>query len=239
MSAGGKYLTRRRCEKCGENGVYLLGVAWHDCTMSVYYGLACVWIVNSPYYKHFRRSSEVATLLAMRAKRWISWVGLTVIGCGLVVFEISEASFGMGAAGVIGLALLTAIIIFLVGTVIGIGSGRWRVAGTSGAIVLTIIASSWVAGRITERQRQASMAAARPIIAAAEQYHGINGVYPASLQELIPTYLPSEPRTRMGLTGTQFHLAPDAWGGFGISFECPAFMVCYYESESKAWFYDD
>ena len=175
----------------------------------------------------------------MRIKRWFPWLGLPVLGGGLVAFGISEASFSMGAAGVIGLALLVAIIAFITGAVMGISSGRWRVAGISGAILLTIVSSIWVAGRIAHAQRYASMAAARPIIAAVEQFHRVNGTYPASLQELVPKYLPFEPRTRMGLSGTQFRLHAGAWGGFNITFECPAFMVCCYESESKTWSYDD
>ena len=101
-------------------------------------------------------------------------------------------------------------------------------------LLLAFVSASWTAHVISNRQRQASILAAQPIIFAAERFHATTGTYPTSLDELVPNFLPVKPHTRMGLGGTRFVLAsrPD---GFRLTFALPTDMVCSYDSQTKHW----
>jgi len=120
----------------------------------------------------------------------------------------------------------------------GIFTRRWRFTLYFGIALFVVLLSSWTANFVSERQRIASIAAAQPIVAAAERFHLATGTYPRSFDDLVPAYLAVEPRTRMGFHGTRFLLSsrPDR---FRVSFSLPAWMLCSYDSESKQWKIND
>ena len=174
-----------------------------------------------------RTKAKQVTLFAIALLAWVA----------LVAFQVG-ASFGFGTSGLLGLVLAASLLGFFVAALIGIISRRWRPTLYLGVALFIVFSSSWAAGFISTRQREASIAAAQPIIAAAERFHSATGSYPQSLDDLIPTYLPTEPRTRMGFRGTRFTLSarPDR---FHVTFALPAWMLCSYDSESKQWDIND
>ena len=151
----------------------------------------------------------------------------------LVAFQVG-ASFGFAATGLLGLLIAVSLAGFFAAVVVGVIRRRWRVVLYFGTGLFVVLSSSWAAGFISARQREASIAAAKPIIAAVGRFYSATGYYPQSLADLVPTYLPIEPRTRMGFRGTPFTLsvAPDR---FYVSFELPGWMRCSYDSASKQW----
>jgi hypothetical protein len=161
------------------------------------------------------------------------FTGALLVWAALVAFQVG-ASFGFGTAGLLGLVLAASLLGFCVAVVIGIISQRWRVTLYFGVALFVVFSSSWTARFISERQRQDSIAAAQPIIAAAERFYTASGAYPQSLDDLVPAYLPAEPRTKMGFRGTPFVLSsrPDR---FYVTFELPSWMLCTYDSQSKQW----
>lgn len=160
------------------------------------------------------------------AAAMLTWAALVSLMVG--------ASFSSGAAGLLGLLLVASLLCSFVAVIVGIISRRWRVTFYFGTAVFIIFSSSWAARFISTRQREASIAAAQPIIAAAERFHSSTGAYPQSLSDLIPAYLPTEPRTRMGFRGTPFALSSGS-DRFHVTFALPAWMLCSYDSKSKQW----
>lgn len=151
----------------------------------------------------------------------------------LVSLEVG-ASFGSTVTGLLGLLFVASLLCSFVAVIVGIISRRWRVTLYFGTALFIIFSSSWAARFISTRQREASIAAAQPIIAAAERFHSTTGAYPQSLSDLIPAYLPTEPRTRMGFRGTPFALSAGS-DRFHVTFALPAWMLCSYDSKSKQW----
>ena len=134
--------------------------------------------------------------------------------------------------------LIVSLLSFFVAVLVGIILRRWRVILYFGATLFLVFSASWTARFISERQREASIAAAQPIISAANRFHSNTGAYPQSLYDLVPAYLPTEPRTKMGFRGTPFSLStgPDR---FYVTFALPAWKLCTYNSESKQWHIND
>ena len=160
-----------------------------------------------------------------------------LVWTGLVALQIG-AAFGFAVSGLVGLALAVTLLGFLISASGAIFSRRWRRAIRFGLALLFLFSSFGTAGSISKRQQQASIIAAQPIIAAAENFHAATGAYPRSLGDLVPAYLPTEPRTKMGFGGASFLLSsqPD---GFRVSFALPAWMRCVYDSRAKKWSVND
>lgn len=168
-----------------------------------------------------------------KTKQIALYVSAPFAWAGFVAFQVG-AAFGFGGAGVVGLVLGASLIGFLVSALVGIATRRWRFTLYFGVALFAVLSSFWAASFISERQRLASIAAAQPIIAAAERFQMANGNYPRSFSDLVPAYLSTEPRTKMGFGGTRFVLSsrPDR---FHLSFSLRAWMLCSYDSESKQW----
>ena len=154
-----------------------------------------------------------------------------------MAFDVG-ASFGALASAVLGFVLVVSFLGFIGAVVFGLFSRRWRTTLYFG-VTFFLVLTALLAGRVVSvRQRAASMRAAEPIISAAERFHSVTGMYPRSIHELIPAYLPTEPRTKMGLRGTRFTLSagPDR---FCVTFALPSWMLCTYHSQSRKWVIDD
>lgn len=74
----------------------------------------------------------------------------------------------------------------------------------------------------------------QPIIDALEKYQVERGTYPASLNELIPTYLPQMPE-RATAFGIQYTRASEKSYTLLFRYAGPGMNVCTYKSEAKAW----
>jgi len=108
---------------------------------------------------------------------------LTIAGLLLAL----EAWLGIGFAGVgVGMVCL---ILFAVLAIVD-RQRRWhyfRVAATY--LLLSVATLSLISWNARLAQRRAS-----PVIAAVNRYHSEHGQYPTTLDQLVPTYLPSIPR---------------------------------------------
>ena len=88
---------------------------------------------------------------------------------------------------------------FLVALIKAIVQGRdWRVSVSRVVIPLItlviVLSNAWLQSRVAE-------AHAQKIIEASKQYQSTNGVYPRTLDELVPKYLGSVPRAKYALLG--------------------------------------
>ena len=171
-----------------------------------------------------------------RAKQTALCATILLAWAGLVAFQVG--AFGFGAAGVLGLVLGATLLGFCISALVGIATRRWNFTLYFGIALFSEFSSLWAAGFISERQRLPSIVATQPIIAAAERFHIATGSYPRSFDDLVPAYLSTEPRTKMGIRGTYFILSssPDQ---FHLSFELPVWMLCSYSSEAKQWEIND
>lgn len=164
--------------------------------------------------------------IALIAGAFLIWVALVALQVG--------GTFGFVMSGLVGLLSIVSILVAFVIVVISIITRRWRDALYSGIPFLFVCSTLWVAGFITDRQCEASKVAAQPIIAAAMRFHADTGKYPQSLDDLVPTYLPTKPHSVMGFYGTPFSLSSHA-DCLYIRFALPHWMRCSYDSDSKQW----
>lgn len=74
----------------------------------------------------------------------------------------------------------------------------------------------------------------QPVIDALEKFHAARGDYPASLPELIPTYLPQLPERA---TAFQLQYARVSATDYTLAFSYagPGMNHCTYKGQSKAW----
>ncbi len=157
---------------------------------------------------------------------FLAWAALVACQVG--------ASFGFESSALLGLFCIAPVVGLFIASLLGFFTRRWRAAWYFLAALAGVAASLAVSRGISARQREASIAAAEPIIAAAGRFHTATGAYPRSLADLIPAYLPGEPRTKMGFRGTSFRFSSGA-DGFEITFALPVWRVCSYDSRTKQW----
>jgi hypothetical protein len=105
----------------------------------------------------------------------------------------------------------------------------------SGWIVLLSFTAMVCAAPIKASQDRATMQVAESLISAIERCHADSGVYPKSLDALVPKYLPTVPKTRFGFGGSEFFYFSHP-EGFSLGFNLPAlFMQKIYDSKAHGW----
>ncbi len=162
-----------------------------------------------------------------------------------VLTSIALALLHIGAvpydnpAGILALLLSGAIVLASAGVALSaLVTRRWAHLASSGVAISAVVASLLVSRPVSQRQRAGSIAAAQPVLAAIERFRAQRGAYPETIQQLVPAYLPADPRTRMGFSGTPFYLRSKP-AGLTLYFDLPAAMRCSYDSESKRWHVHD
>jgi hypothetical protein len=116
---------------------------------------------------------------------------------------------------------------------------RKRAIAIGAGLMFVVPPASFIAaGALSELQREASITRAKTIIDGADHFRARTGRYPTSSAELVPDYLPAMPRTKMGLLGSDYYYATRG-DGYSLSFELPAWMVCHYDSRTRAWTISD
>lgn len=169
--------------------------------------------------------------LRLTASAFLVGIALTLLHVGAVPYDNPYGIISMLLSGTIVLAS-TGMAFYALRT------RRWGHLAYSGVAILAVVASLLVSRSVSHRQRIGSIAAAQPVLAAIERFRTERGVYPETIHQLVPAYLPAEPRTRMGFNGTPFHLRSKP-GKLTLYFDLPAAMRCSYDSESKQWHVHD
>jgi hypothetical protein len=158
--------------------------------------------------------------------RLLAWSALAV----LQISTTAEFVF-FTACMMVFLGLLGAIVTRLL-----LGSWASGLPSRIGFIFLFLLSSTVPAWLTHNSQEQASTVAAQPIITALEQFRAANGVYPKSLDDLVPVYLPAVPKTKMGFYGTRFEYYSENGNDFFIGFEGTMMFRFYnYNSKTKRW----
>jgi hypothetical protein len=167
------------------------------------------------------------------SRRVFACVGVLLLWGGLVALQISEL-FGYSQIGLLGLTIVGLVIGLFVALAIGAVKRRWKPALYIGVALVICLSSIFVVQTISARQQAASMAGAEPIIAAIERYHATTGAFPRTIAELIPTYLPSMPRSSMGFNGSEYLIWTDP-DGYRVEFALQGWNICAYDSRFKQW----
>lgn len=117
----------------------------------------------------------------------------TALIAGMIIL-VGEVVFGQAAlAGMTELAAAGALLLLAAGRVLKGDKARARGA----AFKALIFAALFVAGTALDvANKKIASSRAETIIAACRAYKGKTGAYPASLQALVPEYLPSVPRAK-------------------------------------------
>lgn len=158
--------------------------------------------------------------------------------CGLVAFQVSQASYGWIESAFLAL-LLVAITIAGVCTaslrfVFGLKSGWMYIA----SLWIFVVSAFMVARSITDYQSRATLAAAEPIIKAVDRFTLDNDSYPISLKVLVPAYLTTIPKTKMGITGGEFDFYNTLYDSI-LTFRMPAGSRYSYSFSRRKWIYHD
>jgi hypothetical protein len=144
-------------------------------------------------------------LANVRIQDWIGFLGDirgSLIGAG-VMFALDGVLSGSFIV-----SIFVCPIWFLVAVFKAIA--RWKDWPVAGVRVITpvitlalVLGNSWL-------QSQVAQAHAQKIIEASAQYEATNGVYPETLDKLVPKYLDSVPRAKYALSGEFFYwVCPD------------------------------
>jgi len=85
------------------------------------------------------------------------------------------------------------------------------------------------ARRVVARyQQRRSFERGDHIATALASYHQVSGFYPRTLSELVPHYLPTVPRSAMGvLQRVPFDYSCDVREGYSLAFAVPAWIICH------------
>ena len=108
-----------------------------------------------------------------------------------------------------------------------------------------IILSGWIAAicfvamtcalPFKSSQDRATMKAAESLISAIERCHADSGVYPKSLDALVPKYLPAVPKTSLGFGRSEFFYFSHP-EGFTLGYIRPALLMQEtYDSKTREW----
>ncbi len=169
--------------------------------------------------------------LRLTASAFLVGIALALLDVGAVPYDNPFGIVSMLLSGAIVLASVCVAFRALM-------TRRWGHLAYSGVAILTVVTSLLVSRSVSHRQRAGSIAAAQPVLAAIERFRTERGAYPETIHQLVPAYLPVEPRTRMGFNGTPFHLRSKP-GKLTLYFDLPAAMRCSYDSDSKQWHVHD
>jgi len=174
-----------------------------------------------------RTRANFIVLLLCALPLWVVWVALQVCSVG----------YGVGV-GLLDVLVAALILVFFGAIACSLRTKNWQVPLYIGVILGAYFCAIPPSERISRWQWRASILEAQSLIAAVESFHHDQGIYPNSIQQLIPAYLPAEPRTKMGLFGDRFEFIPDS-NGFRLEFYVPWSKWWTYDSESKEWTVSD
>jgi len=83
-------------------------------------------------------------------------------------------------------------------------------------------------GGVARYQQRRSFERGDHIATALASYHQVSGFYPRTLSELVPHYLPTVPRSAMGvLQRVPFDYSRDVREGYSLAFAVPAWIICH------------
>ncbi|RAK69873.1 hypothetical protein [Hymenobacter edaphi] len=104
------------------------------------------------------------------------------------------------------------------------------------AVVLPFVLAGW--------QADVSRRRATALIQVLEQYRARQGHYPDSLAQLVPAYLPAEPRTAYALGQYTFYYRPDAADtaradGYQLGYDEGLLVQSFYHGPAGSWHSDD
>lgn len=74
-------------------------------------------------------------------------------------------------------------------------------------------------------------------LGAIEDFRSQKGTYPKFLRELVPVDVSNIPATKMGFGDMPFFYSTRD-GMFVLSFNCPGWADCMFDSQSKSWVLD-
>lgn len=114
--------------------------------------------------------------------------------------------------------------------------GDWRVSVTR--VVIPVITLGLIFGNASLQSRMARVKAER-IIDACTQYRTVNGVYPKTMEALVPKYLDSIPRAKYALVLGEFSYSESDGQHSLMWVSTPPFGRPYYNFEQARWGYLD
>lgn len=169
--------------------------------------------------------------------RWFALLALLVGTAALSIAQL-EWSFGVMAAGLLGLAWVS-IVLAAIGSLCWGLFARRRTGLFAGAgLLLSLVLHVLVVRAVGTRRKAESIRRGDTIAAALSSFRAEYDRYPDSLPELVPKYLPEIPMTAMAaLRQIPFHYRVGDQG-FELGFPAPAWLVCY-RTESASWACDD
>src|SRR5690606_35963248 len=129
--------------------------------------------------------------------RYVIAAVVTIVA-GSVVAQLDSFGFPMRAAVLFAGALLVVLAAPII-VAADLAHRERRAALWIGALLFALVTSFLLAGWILRAQQRASKARGDRICAALDEYRQSNGAYPASLDRLVPDWLPEIPASCMGI----------------------------------------
>jgi len=100
-------------------------------------------------------------------------------------------------------------------------------------------AADYSGSKIIHLEEEWSKEKAVPIVNALEKYYQEKNEFPDSLKKLMPDYIESIPKTKMGLFGTEFEYRCKPLDEYSLAINIDGFNALYYSREHKQWYYSD
>jgi hypothetical protein len=167
----------------------------------------------------------------MTNKRGLTYVFAALGVAALTLAGVSEGCallpLGIIAVSFIGCVLFTALGLILhryLGVV-----GRWF-----GWLFVFALASLLPTSIVTAFQQRATGHVATSVAAAIETYRVAHGDYPASLDQLVPEHFSSPPKTRFGISDTNFSYTSNT-NSFRLGYSLPFGLFRQYDSKTRTW----
>lgn len=156
----------------------------------------------------------------MRKQSWRDYRIWSASSFAIVVLVCAHLeSFGFGATGLLALLVIGAAASGLLSALYGLlrGSQAWRIVGLH--LFGVPLLASMLGGGVARYQQRRSFERGDHIATALASYHQVSGFYPRTLSELVPHYLPTVPRSAMGvLQRVPFDYSRDVREGYSLAF---------------------
>jgi len=151
-----------------------------------------------------------------------------------------EYSFGyLGFFDVILLIGLVSLVLTLIGILRMLWKQKTDVLRLGLFGLLFVVSELFVVVRILQWQKQQSIKTGQEIDAALEGYKEKHSEYPVALNDLVPNYLTTIPKSNMGWFGKPFLYSKSSMdSSYTMSFAFHAFTICY-KATNIDWFCGD
>lgn len=162
------------------------------------------------------------------------------LGMVWVLFNI-QYTLGFDSSAIAGFVFILSVLGSIVLITIGAVYRNMNTFFIGLLIVIMGFGGFFLASKINAAKEEQSKEIAMHIISAIEKYHEDNLKYPDKLADLVPTNLPTLPKTKMRL-----YNHPDFYYSYNsdkdyyvIGFNTQPWMLCEYNSLSKTWEVND